>query len=447
MNMNSSTAQIDRTRNIVVNVSPLIADNPDYHIFRTKNGFNVSQIDSGIVGCRWHRIALDADIPAGESVSISFWANDAADSQPSYSGALVFSGQARDGYIDSSVGRYLSIQVAISESILPVGIKIYFPRITYLQYLPGVYSEDNAGRDFIERFLSLFESILSQTSETIGDLPNIFDPESISPPIYDPRLSRQDIRRLWLAWLARWVSIDLYDVLGEKGNRQYISKAADFFRKKGTLQGLGKLVEFLTGAYGRVAIKEYGNTVFRSWGMEHLNKEKNNMPDAPGPFQCRPFYKEISKTVDTTQQGILSDIRSANDSIHYVADSRDLVDKDNITGVHARNVIGIFVNLAAEDAIVTDADLNKIIKSFLPVFVKVKVRTEIIQSERYPTDSIEDTFFDALRISGDESYSSETGTYSDVPNWVVIHSNRKTENTNSLQYRVWHSAMNRNLRI
>ncbi|MCO5382521.1 MAG: hypothetical protein NHB15_10865 [Methanosarcina barkeri] len=60
-------------------------------------------------------------------------------------------------------GRYLWFRITLvgTEKFSPEvsAVTIFFPKVSYLEYLPSVYSENPANRDFLDRFLAIFESL------------------------------------------------------------------------------------------------------------------------------------------------------------------------------------------------------------------------------------------------------------------------------------------------
>ena len=74
-------------------------------------------------------------------------------------------------------------------------MRFYYPRISYLSFLPAIYQEDPVSRDFLERFLSLFESVLYGLETDISEMFKLFDAETAPPK--------------FLAWLASWLNLSL----------------------------------------------------------------------------------------------------------------------------------------------------------------------------------------------------------------------------------------------
>jgi phage tail-like protein len=186
-------------------------------------------LDSGIVGCRWHRIVLDADIPENSTLTVSFYSTENKEGAETWSEPIVFKKSVGDALVQAPPGRYIKLKIdfhreAGEESPVLKQVMLYYPRLSYLRYLPAVYQEESASKEFLERFLSIFESALHDSEETISRIPRYFDP-----------MATQDE---FVPWLASWLSLDLYELLElEDKNREFILRAVEFYKQKGTVSG------------------------------------------------------------------------------------------------------------------------------------------------------------------------------------------------------------------
>ena len=103
----------------------------------------------------------------------------------------------------------------------------------YIEYLPGIYQEDRVNRDFLERYLSIFESILSRLESKIEDVPRLFD--------------AKETPEKFLPWLSTWVGAFKDENWPEEKWRQFLSRAAELYRKRGTKAELNELIKIYTG--------------------------------------------------------------------------------------------------------------------------------------------------------------------------------------------------------
>ncbi|MCC7366403.1 MAG: hypothetical protein IT303_18750 [Dehalococcoidia bacterium] len=109
----------------------------------------------------------------------------------------------------------------------PPGVPAY--RSTYLDYLPGVYSDN----EFLARFLLIFETILSPISRTVDNIPHLFDPD----------LTPRDL----LPWLASWLGLVMDERWPEERRRDLVGLASDLFRWRGTRRGMQLAIRLYTG--------------------------------------------------------------------------------------------------------------------------------------------------------------------------------------------------------
>lgn len=237
-------------------------------------------LDSAEEGTEWHKFILDADIPANTQVQISYRAAD--DKQVTVKGSTtnldryiedaagldeeeraqravdldaldwsVPAVNAADALILEGVGRYLWLRVDLigSEERAPSieSLRLDFPRATYLRYLPAVYQEDEQSRDFLERFLSLFETFFAGTEGSIVHLARYFD--------VDSQLASGD----FLRWLASWLSISEDKSWNEEQLRELVRRAPELYKQRGTRSGLEAMVEIFTGE--RPLIVEHFQTI------------------------------------------------------------------------------------------------------------------------------------------------------------------------------------------
>jgi len=108
----------------------------------------------------------------------------------------------------------------------------------FLQYLPPVLWEED--RDFIERFLHIFEDIFGDIETKVDGIPRLFNPWT-TPVRYLP-------------WLASWVALELEPHWTEIQSRAFIRNIVSLYNQRGTLKSLEKYLRIYVGS--NVSINE-----------------------------------------------------------------------------------------------------------------------------------------------------------------------------------------------
>jgi phage tail-like protein len=209
-------------------------------------------------GCIWHRLMLDAEIPAGTAVVVRARASDdphllaVADWVPQ-PGPYLRSGGAELPYYDPWAdlrspaipfaestgtwellfqglrGRYLQLELTLAgtgrSTPLLRAVRAWYPRFSYLEhYLPGIYREDPTDASFLDRWLANFEGLYTNIEDRLDGVSALFDPRTAPPEALD--------------WLACWLGIALDPLWDEAQRRFFIRHAAELYRRRGTPAGI-----------------------------------------------------------------------------------------------------------------------------------------------------------------------------------------------------------------
>jgi phage tail-like protein len=395
--------------------------------FRKHGSHTFRLLDSGQFDCTWHRVVIDAEIPENASISLSFRGSNDGKSFGS-SGEVTLKDGERDALLMSPdrgriKGRYIEMTVHLrsesDDTPRLSQILVRYPRDSYLRYLPAAYQEDEASRKFLERFLSIFESDLSESEDLISNIPSFLDP--ISAP------------SVFLPWLANWLALDLYELMGER-NREYLAKAVELYKWKGTARGLRSLAETLTGR--RCCVREFGKNIFRTYGMESMEEE--SVGDLSAVGECRSTVRRISRTVDADKID-LSSMGTYNDELHYVTDTGP-------NGLYSSNTVGIYILLVGNEGLPVDRDdLHMIIDSFLPVYVRARIFIENLEPTRrsHPTDLISERVGIAITKYTRQRPGLFSLLYKDRASFTVLKSYSAEAGgiTNSSQSRTYHRGI------
>jgi phage tail-like protein len=226
------------------------------------DGYYYSEpLDSRIYRCPWHRILIRASIKAGTYLRVDTFTSEAPKTPAeiqSLPEARWATGQLHtrpgdedwDCLIQSPPGRYLWLRLAFfgNGALTPVvqQVKVYYPRASSLQYLPAVYQQDPESANFLDQFLSIFDTIREGIADQIGDIARYFDPAAT--PTDEGGSNGQD----FLSWLASWLGLTLERHWPEEKRRQLLAKAHRLYALRGTAEGLRMHVELYTGVEPRI---------------------------------------------------------------------------------------------------------------------------------------------------------------------------------------------------
>ncbi len=215
-------------------------------------------VDSQVQKTRWYRFLLEGSFPRGTKVEFRYYISDKlleenelkelseSEWEEGLPGSSAVQGEEkRDALFRTEFeGRYLWFRTTLTgtEKLSPTvsSVTVFFPKVSYLDYLPSVYREDPANRDFLESFLAIFESLFFETDFEIDHLGRYLDAAGTPPE--------------FLEWLGVWVAAS--QGRGDQGDRkkvpeakqrEFISRAVPLYRERGTREGLKNLIFLYTG--------------------------------------------------------------------------------------------------------------------------------------------------------------------------------------------------------
>jgi phage tail-like protein len=262
-------------------------------------------LDSGAAGTAWHRLYVDALLPAETGFTIHAAASDSAappadhEFFPHHFGGLFTPGPqaawvpaaselpGHAGFLShprerdraglftvllqrggeagrrtrTLTGRFLHLRLTLHGNgrATPClhALRAWCPRYSYAdQYLPELYREQTFGtaadgtapatsEDFLGRLLANFEGMLTPLEDSIA----------AAWRLTDPRLTPDEA----LPWLAQWIGVSFEPWFPESRRRAWLRCAPDLFKQRGTLGGLRLALEIATNggvSAGRVVVLE-----------------------------------------------------------------------------------------------------------------------------------------------------------------------------------------------
>lgn len=203
--------------------------------------------DSGLPGCVWHRVALDAVIPPETTVRVRTRAADDlaalasrpwSDEPPLYrrpdGRELPFvppveRGATWEVLLQGAVGRYLQLALDLTSDGRHTprleALRVHYPRFSYLEhYLPAAWREDPVSAGFVDRFLANPEGIFTAIEDRVAAVHRLLDPDRVDPA--------------YLPWLAGWFAATLDPDWTTAQRRFFLRHAMTFFAWRGTRRGI-----------------------------------------------------------------------------------------------------------------------------------------------------------------------------------------------------------------
>jgi phage tail-like protein len=229
---------------------------PAAAIYEPAGMFVSTVLDSRVYRCPWHRVVMQAAIAAGTQVTVeTFTAEDAKtdvevlglpDDRWTVSATNSTVGECHwDCLVQSPPGRYLWLRLRLQSdgqnSPCIDRLRVFYPRQSSLQYLPGAYSDDAVSRRFLDQFLSIFDTLRGAIGERITDIAGLFD------PMATPATLRKPGDTDFLSWLAGWLGLTLDRHWPEERRRELLKNAWRLYRLRGTPAGLKLHLQLYTG--------------------------------------------------------------------------------------------------------------------------------------------------------------------------------------------------------
>jgi phage tail-like protein len=225
-------------------------------IYEPQGTFVSDALDSRIYRCPWHRVVLHGMVATGTQISVETLTAEETktaaevlslpDSRwtPSAINSTVATGDW-DCLVQSPRGRYLWLRLKFfSDGVASPcvdHVRIHYPRASSLQYLPALYSQDEPSRQFLDQFLSIFDTMWGTVGNKLTRIAAYFD------PMATPGTAKNPGDTDFLTWLASWVGMSLDRNWPEERRRKLLKNAWKLYKLRGTPAGLKLHIELYTG--------------------------------------------------------------------------------------------------------------------------------------------------------------------------------------------------------
>lgn len=157
-------------------------------------------------------------------------------------------------------GRYLwmvlMVQLRPGQEISFGDFQIFFPRESFLRYLPEIYQREDR-KQFFERFLAVFQITYEEMNERIYQMPELLDAYGTD--------------RQFLEWLTGWIGIADTYMWNEKQLRSLLKNAVSLYKLRGTRKAVREYVKLYTGGYEPLIVENFelkeGDSRYHTWNL------------------------------------------------------------------------------------------------------------------------------------------------------------------------------------
>ena len=209
----------------------------------------------------WHRLTVEGHLDGVSTVEVTVFASESStlmtDGTAVPIDELIHDDKISEGQKDSRMepfkravfyypkdvllhriqGRYLWLKISFSaqRGLSPSisRIQVYFPKDTWMKYLPEVYERDRESASFLERYLNIFQTVYEDMTKRIEDAPALFEPWTAA--------------RAPLLWMAQWLSVENLNLWNETQLRYLTANAVRLYQYRGTVRYLKEILKLYTG--------------------------------------------------------------------------------------------------------------------------------------------------------------------------------------------------------
>ncbi|MDA0166266.1 phage tail protein [Solirubrobacter ginsenosidimutans] len=224
--------------------------------------------DSARPDCVWHRLLLDACLPAGTSVSVQSragdtpellaaaeWVDEPAPYLRGDGSELPAAPRPRaerppgsgtwELLLQRATGRHLQLRLRVTgngrRTPRLFALRVYRPRFSYLrEYLPDVFAQDPVSASFLDRYLANPEGIFTAIEDRVATAQRHYDVRTVDGD--------------YLPWLASWLGVVLEADWEDERRRLFIDHLPELFRLRGTRAGLLLMIRLAIDACPSAAL-------------------------------------------------------------------------------------------------------------------------------------------------------------------------------------------------
>lgn len=213
--------------------------------FHTLGLFVSRRLDGGAPGVQWHKIVVDADLPAGTALTIETVTSDRSEAVPSSWDAprdatglpIPFSDEVPDQLVQSEPGRFLWLRMALSSDGKATpsvrAIRVFYPRNSPLELLPAHWQREAGSRRFLQQFLALVERVNTGVETTFEAFIRDLHPDAVPSELVE--------------WLGALIDLSFDPSWPLERRRALLAAAMELYRLRGTPEGIRRYVEIYTG--------------------------------------------------------------------------------------------------------------------------------------------------------------------------------------------------------
>lgn len=225
------------------------------HSFSKRGVVLTVVLDSRTPGTIWHKVVVDAQLPPETWITAETCTSENAASlatqqvgpqagadlawiAPTLTGSPIpFTNLVPDQLVQSPPGRYLRLRITLGSngSATPSlrWLKVFYPRVSYLDSLPRVYQRDPGAALFLQRFLALFERVFTGVEDRYEEFSRWLNPQAAPMEVIN--------------WLGLLIDLSFDPSWPLARRRVLVGEAMDLYRRRGTVGGLKRYVEIYTG--------------------------------------------------------------------------------------------------------------------------------------------------------------------------------------------------------